>query len=180
MHCACIANSPSCLGLLLNAGALPDARGAQRTTGLMIAATYEYDSIIKRLVASGADVELRDNNGATALNLACWENRVSCLALLLDAGALPNTRTYQGWTPLMVAAHKRLTNCLRMLLVRVDGRALDLDATCNWRQQTALHYAVQVQNSHCPEIVSLLLEADANPTIRNSHGETPLDMACAR
>jgi ankyrin repeat protein len=41
---------------------------------------------------------------------------------------------------------------------------------------TALHYAAG--NQH-PEIVHLLLEAEARPDVRNSLGETPLDRAWA-
>jgi hypothetical protein len=141
-------------------------------TPLMWAAEGEQDAVVERLLALGADVGLRDCEGQTAAHFACDGDHASTLALLLDHGAPINACSCDGATLLMWAAFYGATECVTLLLAR-GGDALELDARDQYGT-TALHRAPQGGKA---EIVRLLLQAGADPTIRNNYGRTPLDVA---
>ena len=139
----------------------------------MLVAWKGHDTVVKRLIELGADIGLSDASwGEQAPHWACKGRRASTLGLLLAAGASFNVRSNDGGTPLMNAAFNGATDCVKLLLAR-GGDALELDAQ-NSYGRTALHWAAWQGHS---EIVQLLLLAGADPTIRNNHGRTPLDLA---
>jgi hypothetical protein len=149
---------------------------AEGCTPLMLATWQGHDLVVGRLLALGADVGLRDCVEWCAVHWACYRNRASALALLLDdAGALLNARGNNGWTPLIVTTYHGATECVELLLAR-DGDALELDAV-DKDGDTALHLAAWKNH---PTIAQLLLQAGADPTVRNRNGRTPLDVAQSR
>ncbi len=144
-------------------------------TPLTCAAMHGRDAVVARLLALGADVGLRDRYGNSAAHRACYGKHWSTLTLLLDAGAPFNARENEGWTPLMLAAEQGAARCVAVLVDR-GGDALELDAVENEHGWTALHLAAIDDRLHL-QILPLLLDAGANPTIRDSYGDTPLDVA---
>lgn len=105
-------------------------------------------------------------------HFACRGNGVSTLALLLDAGAPINGRTTAKCTPLHIAADYGSTGCVALLIAR-GGDALDPDARAD-TGETALRRAAFPGHV---DIVRLLLEAGADPTIQHNYRDTPLDVA---
>jgi ankyrin repeat protein len=87
---------------LLGSGAnvnLIDSRGR---TPLMYAAAVGSETMMRRLIEAGADVNVRTNFGATAL---MWcSNSLVRVKLLVDHGADVNARSKQGHTPLLLAS----------------------------------------------------------------------------
>ncbi len=73
----------------------------------------------------------------------------------------------------MDAAGDGGAGCVAVLVDR-GGHALELDAVEKRDGGTALHDAT-LRNR--PQILQLLLDAGADPTIRNTSGDTPLDLA---
>ena len=140
---------------------------------LMLAAWNGYDAAVAQLLALGADVRLEDSTGRSALLWACMgDDNNSVVALLLDAGAPVNPRNHNGATPLYIALKANCSDCVELLIER-GGDALDVDV--DWDDgQTALHYAAEDGHTN---IVRQLLQAGADPTIRNDLGKTPLDEA---
>jgi hypothetical protein len=95
------------------------------------------------------------------------------LALLLDAGAPINARPIGGFTALMTAVGLNHLGCVVLLIDR-GGEALDLDAKEDDGGRPALHLAAEHDYS---DIVQLLLQAGADPTIFGIDGLTALDVA---
>ena len=92
------------------------------------------------------------------------ECKASTLALLLDAGVSGDLGTL-----LRVAAQRQSTECVQLLL----ARGVDVDATENHLKYTALHDAAE---RNYIEMMQVLLAAGADPRVRNSSGQTPLDV----
>ena len=153
-----------------------DARGH---TPLMFAARQGRDAVVARLLALGAATELQDDKGRTATHWACICNCTTSVALLLNAGVSIMARTQLRGTPLMAAASAGSVDCVALLLAR-GGDGLDVMDTVrtgvNGDGSTALHLAAYEDH---PEIVALLLQAGADPTIRANDGFAPLDDARA-
>jgi uncharacterized protein len=149
-----------------------NAQDWNRGTPLMKASVRGHDAVVMRLLALGADVGLRDVEGRAASHWACYGNRASTLTLLLDAGALLNARDYFGRTLLLQAVLSQAAPCVAVLVDR-GGDALELDVQAN-NGYTALHWAATHNHN---EIVRLLLQLGADPTLRNINGKTPLDIA---
>ena len=77
-----------------------EARDERGSTPLMWASSRGYASIVKTLLAAGADVNATDNYGFTALINACYNGRLESARLLVAAKALVNARGANGVTPL--------------------------------------------------------------------------------
>jgi hypothetical protein len=148
-----------------------NARGFFDKTPLMEAAQRGHDAVVARLLELEADVGSVDNDGRTAAHWACVHNHASTLALLLDDGASINAHDNHARTPLIMAGYHGATDCVKLLLAR-GGDALELNATDNCGD-TALHEAAHRNRA---TIIQLLLQAGANPTIRNNQGRTLLDL----
>jgi ankyrin repeat protein len=73
-----------------------EARTAQGSTPLHLAATNPDTSAMKALIAAGADVMARDNDGATPLHMAAYSSRPKNTQLMLEAGADPLAKTDNG------------------------------------------------------------------------------------
>ena len=120
--------------------------------------------------------------------------RVETLRVLLDAGANPNTRNASGDRPLMISVRRRDAGFsmrrhehMQLLL----GAGADPDArgpgVDNFDNQTGLDVTplIQVLLSEYREderlgIMTLLLEAGADPNRRDDAGDAPLAHAISR
>lgn len=76
-----------------------EARTAQGSTPLHLAATNPDTSAMLALIAAGADVMARDNDGATPLHMAAYASRPRNTRILLEAGADPQAKTDNGRDP---------------------------------------------------------------------------------
>jgi|SRR5579872_1642681 len=93
-------------------------------TPLMQAARDGDLSSIKRIVASGGNVETRDQEGRTALMHAAIKGREQAAKLLLEAGADPNVSDKSGQTPFLWAA----ATCQQGLGMALVAAGADVDA----------------------------------------------------
>ena len=98
-------NDPQAVQSLLNTGANPNARNAQRRTPLMLASELGYSDIATLLLTSGADVHAREveRNNWTSLHIAAERLQTECARVLLAHGAEVDARDSMQWTALIWA-----------------------------------------------------------------------------
>mmetsp|Transcript_38870 Transcript_38870/g.67229 ORF Transcript_38870/g.67229 Transcript_38870/m.67229 type:complete len:372 (-) Transcript_38870:4449-5564(-) len=94
-------------------------------TAIAMAASFGHLSIVKALVARGADVNSKDRKGESALMLACNKGFVDIARLLLELGANIDNQSKVGYTALMGAAMNGSIELIRLLIER--GASLDLE-----------------------------------------------------
>ena len=187
--------------LLIDRGAVVDARSREGDTPLSKAADRGYLDVVGTLLASGAPVDLGSEKGKTPLNNAAWQGYSDIVDLLLAAGATVDLRTTDGANALLLASTQGHSGIVQTLLAAQsptdaqtdDGRTALMMATIRGHTQvvadligsqanvdlrnedgaTALHYAKTA------DLVQLLIDGGAEVDARNNLGHTPLAYAAA-
>jgi ankyrin repeat protein len=191
--------------LLANHPAKIDITGSTWNRPLLhIAAEHGHLSCIDVLLRRGFDIHRRDRfDRATALHWAAQDGRLAAVKRLLDAGAdidgagdLHDAGVI-GWATVFRAVHTEVADHLlangarptifaAIALGRADlvrGLLADTPALVAARMsrfedhRTPLHFAVLKDR---PEMVRLLLEAGADPSVRDDRDRTPLGCATSR
>ncbi|XP_047682254.1 ankyrin repeat domain-containing protein 22 isoform X2 [Prionailurus viverrinus] len=111
-------------------------------------------------------------NGDTPLICACRRGHLRIVSFLLKRNADVNLKNQKQRNCLHYAVKKKFTffdYLLIILLMPVMLIGYFLMYGC-----TALHYACEMKNQN---LIPLLLEAHADPMIKNRRGETSLDIA---
>ncbi|XP_075698772.1 ankyrin repeat domain-containing protein 22 [Rhinoderma darwinii] len=164
-------------------------------------AAYENDlDEVQALVEENRDVvNVKDNfGGDTPLICACRRNNIKVVNYLLYRTADINLTNTKERTCLHYAVRKRFTFLDYLLIVILMpvmligyfilisktkqnerlirlllGAGVNVNATDS-EGNTALHYACKMKSQ---SIVPILLDAKADPTIKNKDGETSIDIA---
>ena len=154
---------------LLDHGAAPEDRDADRCASLHWAATKGHVAIAELLLEKGADIKAKGGDGFTPLHYAVEADHQAMTKLLLNRGACLDARDEWHSTPLHRAALKGHVNTAALLLEQgATTEAKDID-DC-----TPLHFAVQ--EGHV-DMVELLLVHGADRKACNKDGLTPLHCA---
>ncbi|KAF6823636.1 ankyrin repeat-containing protein, partial [Colletotrichum musicola] len=161
-----------CFELLLGAGADVNQRGFDEVTPLLDA----IDAVaVRMLLDAGAEPNAANRHGETLLHTS---DDADIIQLLLeDAKADATLSTlHKDLTPLLSALSKDNTGKANLLL-RHGAGAREVDRQGNG----AFHYLVGMRNNRSPDLseqrkllVAGLLQAGADPNLRNRKGETPL------
>ena len=194
-------NQVGAVAALLAAGADPNARSARSFTPVLFAAREGHVAVLDTLVRAGADVDdALQANGMSALVLAVYNAQYDFARALLDLGADPDAAV-NGWTALHQTVWTRRPNLGRnppfpvppgdldaFDLVRALAAAgADLDAhqtkeprdgnrnILNRIGSTPFLQAAKVADA---EMMQLLVDLGADPSITTGEGVTPL-MAAA-
>lgn len=135
------------------------------TTPLTVAAERGDAAEVRKLIASGVDLNERDKSGYTALVWAARNGSMGVAKALIEARADVNARdcAINGWTPLMHAIHKNNNEMARLLMDRgadVNAKAGKCTDKLIESGATALLHAAGDDNT---EIVRALLAKGANP-----------------
>ena len=162
--------------LLLGLGAAPLAAGAcaQRPETPLTQAAVENDvAALRQLLGAGHDAD-EGGDSWTALIWASRSGSIDAINLLLDAGAdvnLPGS-TGDNWdaTPLQHAILERQPAVVRLLL----DRGADVNRGAGPGGLTPLLLAAGDTD---PAILKLLLAHEADPTVEDENGATPLSRA---
>ncbi|MGW3366718.1 ankyrin repeat domain-containing protein [Streptosporangium canum] len=156
---------------LLQSGTGADPDGAGETTALYRASTDGRVTIVRALLAAGADPNRTsggEDEGLPLSGAAAW-NHADVVEALLEAGAEPSGRESGGWSALLWAAANGQADALKVLLA-AGAEAEE----ANDSGETALTLATR---RGALGAVSALLEAGADPTRSDGEGDTPLAIA---
>jgi ankyrin repeat protein len=150
-----------------NIACYPFAERVLRAPLLYVAIQKGQFNTVSFLLEKGADPNQPDGRGETPL---MWAAQPEILELLLKKGADPNKHGlgYRN-TPLIEAAAYGTTQTVSLLLAA--GAAVN---ATNLNGATAFHRA------RTPEIAQMLITAGADPNLRDTQGETPVDIWASR
>ena len=155
---------------MLNGGADINAgRDKYDWTPLHWAAWKGNERAIRVLIKRGAALGPADTSGMSPLHLAAMHGQAGAAKALILAGAKVDQPNKGGYTPLCTAA---LTGRAAVASLLLDKGA---DPNCRGKDvagDTPLHSAV-----FYPDIVFMLLERRADPSIKDKNGRTPLARA---
>ncbi|MEE6464204.1 hypothetical protein FKM82_006213 [Ascaphus truei] len=170
-------------------------------TALIAASQYGHKRVVETLLKHGANIHDHLCDGASPLFLAAQGGYVDVIRLLLTSGAKANQPRQDGTTPLWIASQMGHSDVVRVLLLRgADRDAAQIDGTTALFKaankgfnevieellkfsptlgilkngSTALHAAVLGGSVRS---VALLLEAGANPILKNKANELPVDLS---
>jgi len=164
------------------AGAVIGIKPEERNSPLSKAAQGGYEQTVKVMLEKGADPDVRGFAGKTALFWAVERGYVNVAKLLLEHRADPNIRSTAGLSPLMEAAKSGRVELVRSLVAHhadLDAREGDegLPGTLDVSAGTGMTPLMMAVVGGHRDVVSVLLDAGADTTIRNRSGETALDQA---
>ncbi|XP_058034443.1 ankyrin repeat domain-containing protein 29 isoform X4 [Ahaetulla prasina] len=189
-----------CVRELVQQGADINLQRETGATALFFAAQQGHNDIVKLLFEYGASTEFKTKDGGTALLAACQYGHMRVVDTLLKHGANIHDQLYDGTAPLWIASQMGHSDVVRVMLLRgadrdaarLDGTTALLKAATKGYNEvieellkfspalgilkngtSALHEAVLGGNIRA---VALLLEAGADPILKNKKNELPSDL----
>jgi ankyrin repeat protein len=157
---------------LLQLGARINAKDNQGSTPLMDAVFDMHNDAVTVLLDLGADINLHNRSGRTALDVAASNGDLGMVTLLLGRSADPNHESKgKRATPVASLAHNGNLEVLKVLLKA--GASVSKHYGCDdyCFPGPALNTAATFGRA---EFVRLLLDAKADPNVRESKGWSAL------
>ncbi|XP_075272430.1 ankyrin repeat domain-containing protein 29 isoform X2 [Opisthocomus hoazin] len=185
---------------LFEFGASTEFKNKDGGTALLAACQYGHAKVVETLLKHGANIHDQLYDGASAIFLAAQGGYLDVIRLLLSSGAKVNQPRQDGTAPLWIASQMGHSEVVRVMLlrgaerdaVRDDGTTALLKAAIKGYNNvieellkfsptlgllkngtSALHAAVLSGNVRT---VALLLEAGADPCLRNKANELPAEL----
>ena len=159
------------------AGTPVDTRNTKGETALLVATHQNHVDAARVLIGAGADVNAKDSISDSAYLYAGARGHLEILRMTLENGADLASLNRFGGTALIPAAERGHVETVATLIAA--GVDLDHVNKLGW---TALMEAVVLADGgpRHRQIVTLLLNAGADPNIPDFEGVTPLQHARAR
>ncbi|KAK7155961.1 hypothetical protein R3I94_006128 [Phoxinus phoxinus] len=143
-----------------------------KASALLDACRSSNTDELSRLLSEGTDPNTRHRLGWTALMVAAMNRQHNVVKVLLEAGADPNLG--DDFNSVYETAREKGVHSLEVLVSREDEFSSRLSSRASFRGCSALHYAALADDLRT---VRILLDAGANPTLKNELGHTPLTYA---
>jgi ankyrin repeat protein len=178
LHRAAYGNDIASIERLVSEGADLNARDGAGRTPAHVAAFASNDDALKVLAAAGTDMNALESQAYDVVTIAAVGNDPELVTLAIELGNRADlvTSPYDG-TALIAAAHLGHAEVVRRLIA--GGAPLDHVNNLGW---TALIEAVVLGDGGPDHIetVRALIEAGADPSIKDREGVSPLAHAKAR
>ncbi|MBE2210459.1 MAG: ankyrin repeat domain-containing protein [Xanthomonadaceae bacterium] len=179
------------LDRLLSAGVDLDQRMPGGVTVLMLAAALGLPDVVSRLLAAGADIDAGDVEGLKPMHCAALfgfstRDRSRLLALvdtLQLAGAPIDEATPTGLTPLLLLLGARAepgSPCDEEVVIDGMERLLEEGASLSVQEQRGFGVLHLAALHGLGRVVRALLQAGADPHLRDRLNRTPRDIAAMR
>ena len=150
----------------------PNARGRNRGTPILWAATFGHTEIVKILVPFTDNPNARDKHGMTPISAAASCGFTEIVKILVPLTDNPNAHNIFGNTPIYWAAKHGYTEIVQILAPLTDNP----NTPTNTGNTPILRAA---KNGHT-EIVKILAPLTENPNAPNKKGQTPIQEAAER
>uniref|UniRef100_A0A7N5ZTZ0 Oxysterol-binding protein n=1 Tax=Anabas testudineus TaxID=64144 RepID=A0A7N5ZTZ0_ANATE len=168
-------------------------------TPLHLACYCGHTDVVEELLKAGADVNLQNNMGDTPLHSAAFTGRKDVVLLLLRYDACAKLINGTAQIPkdvtdddeiitMLEAAETRETRRRGMKLLEAarEGHISTLSELLSAKEAPDIHCRDSVGNTplHCAayrgqkQCIIKLLKSGASPCVKNSSGQTPLDLVC--
>lgn len=158
---------------ILRSGAKPNVWDEYGNHPLFEAIGSGHTDVAEELLTAGADPKLTSPTGETVLMMAAWNADLKLAKLLLEHGAPVNQADFQGKTALIMAPHNGSDGKVVQLLLEAGANRDSKTQT----GMTALIAAARVGDALAAE---KLLDAGADPTIKDNYGHTAESDSCDR
>lgn len=171
LHIAATLGQERVVTVLLLKGADPDTVDSTGRTPLHVAVEYGHLPTVKVILAANPDVSLRYKvacRGYSILDLAAREGNVDILRALLQHGIDVNRLT-DGYTSLHIAALNNKVGAIHVLVQAGADMEIGDDDDCT-------PFLVACGNQ-CHEAALTLFKHGAKVEVRDTRGETPLQIA---
>ena len=145
---------------------------AEAVSAFVEAAFSGNTPAVTEALQNGMPANQKDANGNSALMAASFNGHVETMKALLDAGADVNLRVNNGVTPLMAACGP-YPAAVRLLI----ENGAEVNATDEIENFTALMYAAA---EGLTPVVDILLDAGADPTLKDVDNDTAASFARQR
>jgi len=159
--------SPLAVSLLL---ALPAAFSWCFSAGTPFQRRHLHNTIVRQAESNPTiDGQAASDRGATELMLAAHRNDAAGVRQNVADGAEINARDTEGWTALKYAidAHQ----------LKTASALIELGADINLASSSGRTPLMSAAAKSLPDAVHLLLDAGANPSLKNEMGESAADLA---
>jgi ankyrin repeat protein len=173
LHVAAGCGNEEIISFLLEQGALANSRDEDGATPFMMACEAGHMGVVTVLLEHVGLQALQETNehGLAALHYAAMWGHEEMVNFLMGQGAQANSKDEDGTTPFMWACGEGRLGVVRLLLQHIGPEALH---ERDERGMTALHWACVKGRG---EVVRALLIGGADPTVTDSRGRTPRDIA---
>ncbi len=136
---------------------------------LLAAINGGNSNTVKLLLERGVELHIRDEASSTALHYAALHGMDDIVNELIFKGLDINAKNVHNWTPLHCASSTACVETVRAILSH-QNCMVDMLTSSN---SNALHLACSIGNE---EIVQLLLDARIDYDVRNTDGQSALDL----
>jgi ankyrin repeat protein len=151
------------INILIDASADVNIANKQGATPLHIASQYNRPEIVKLLIDNNANIEATDVDGDTPLLISIRSHQISNFEYLCNKNNLESLSNKEG-TALHIACRYGFIDIVSKI-IDVHNDVSFINKPNNITGNTPLHEAVISGNA---ELVQLLLDNGADPTIRNN------------
>ena len=175
LHLAAQGNHSTTVEALLNAGAEPNAPGANSLCALHFAAQFDDINSVSLLLKKGANASAADGNGRTPLHVAAMFEHPAITKRLIaakaDTTALVKGTDGDSYAALHIAASAGSVDNVELLVVEAKA---DVNGRSKPGEKTALHVAALAKDV---PVIAKLLSLGADPLLKNAEGKAPADLA---